>query len=122
MQTDFEKNSFHADAKRLGEITVDPRMESKLTSFLKKMTRGKSIVPPMVFMGTAGGAYYLYKQKDVEKGPTNHPSEDLTKSTMPGAQGLLLWARISPFVVMHFEIMTFDFHLTDFLEVGLLQV
>ena len=80
MQTDFEKNSFHADAKRLGEITVDPRMESKLTSFLKKMTRGKSVVPPMmVFMGTAGGAYYLYKQKGAEKGPT--------KTKMPVASG-----------------------------------
>ena len=70
MQTDFEKNSFHADAKRLGKITVDPGMESKLTSFLKKMTRGKSMAPSMVLMATAGGAYYLYKQKGAEKGPT----------------------------------------------------
>ena len=72
-------------------------MESKLTSFMKKMTRGKSIVPPMmVFMGTAGGAYYLFKQKGAENRPsddltkaengaTNHPSEDLTKSKMPSA-------------------------------------
>ena len=88
MQTDFEKNSFHADAKRLGKITVDPGMESKLTSFLKKMTRGKSMAPPMVLMATAGGAYYLYKQKGAdraENGPTSHPSEDLTKSKLPRA-------------------------------------
>ena len=50
MQTDFEKNSFHADAKRLGKITVDPGMESKLTSFLKKMTRGKSMAPAIFLM------------------------------------------------------------------------
>ena len=88
MQTDFEKNSFHADAKRLGKITVDPGMESKLTSFLKKMTRGKSMAPPMVLMATAGGAYYLYKQKGAdraENGPANHPSDDLTKSKIHGA-------------------------------------
>ena len=88
MQTDFEKHSFHADAKRLEKITMDPGMESKLTSFLKKMTRGKSMAAPMVLMGTAGGAYYLYKQRGAdraENGLTNHPSEDLTKSKMPGA-------------------------------------
>ena len=91
MQTDFEKNSFHADAKRLGKITVDPGMESKLTSFLKKMTRGKSMAPAIFLMGMAGGAYsayYLCKQKGADcadDGPTNHPSEDLTKLKMPRA-------------------------------------
>ena len=88
MQTDNEKSSFDADAKRLGKIIMDPEMESKLTSFLKKMTRGKSMAMPMVLMGTAGGAYYLYMQKGAdraENGPTNHPSEDLTKSKMPEA-------------------------------------
>ena len=104
---EFSKNSFDADAKRLGRIIMDPKvdrkhdiifmkilhmrpthpgMESKLTSFLKKMTHGKSMAPPMVLMGTAGGAYYLYKQKvadRAENGPS--PSEDLIKSKMPGA-------------------------------------
>ena len=67
---------------------MDLGMESKLTSFLKKMTGGKSMAAPMVLMGTAGGAYYLYKQKGAdraENGPANHPSDDLTKSKIYGA-------------------------------------
>ena len=42
-------------------------LESKLTSFMKKITRA-NLPPMMVFMGTAGGAYYLFKQKGAENG------------------------------------------------------
>ena len=112
MQTDFEKYLMDSNAKRLGRIIMYPTkdgkhsqykktelhtrpihlgMESKLTSFLKKMTRGKSMAPAIFLMGMAGGAYsayYLCKQKGADcadDGPTNHPSEDLTKLKMPRA-------------------------------------
>ena len=80
----YKKTELHTRPIHLG-------MASKLTSFLKKMTRGKSMVPAIFLIGMAGGAYsasYLCKQKGadcVDDGPTNHPSEDLTKLKMPKA-------------------------------------
>ena len=62
------ENLFDSEVKKDWE-KMNSGNQSKLTSFMKNMTRGKSIVPPMVaFVGMAGGAYYLFKQKGAENG------------------------------------------------------